>query len=87
MEKERLTAFSDGVIAVIITIMALELKTPHEASLGSLKEAIPVFFSYVLSFICGARFRHQRQDFAAVLHGWNSAGARRYADFRCNLLP
>ena len=51
MEKERLLAFSDGVIAVIITIMVLELKAPHDASLGALREAAPVFASYVLSFI------------------------------------
>ncbi len=51
MEKDRLVAFSDGVIAVIITIMVLELKAPHDASLGALREAAPVFLSYVLSFI------------------------------------
>ncbi len=51
MEKDRLVAFSDGVIAVIITIMVLELKAPHEVSLGALKAAAPVFLSYVLSFI------------------------------------
>jgi len=53
MEKNRLEAFSDGVIAIIITIMVLELKVPehHSAELADLKELIPVFFSYVLSFI------------------------------------
>ena len=51
MEKDRLVAFSDGVIAVIITIMVLELKAPHDVSLGALREAAPVFLSYVLSFI------------------------------------
>jgi uncharacterized membrane protein len=51
MGKNRLEAFSDGVIAIIITIMVLELKVPHEASLGALKPIIPIFFSYVLSFI------------------------------------
>ncbi|MGD9659203.1 MAG: TMEM175 family protein [Methylocystis sp.] len=50
MEKHRLEAFSDGVIAIIITIMALELKPPHEASLAALSQVAPVFFSYVLSF-------------------------------------
>ena len=49
--KGRLEAFSDGVIAIIITIMVLELKVPHEASLEALKPLIPVFISYVLSFI------------------------------------
>ncbi len=51
MGKDRLVAFSDGVIAVIITIMVLELKAPHDTSLGALKETTPVFLSYVLSFI------------------------------------
>ena len=48
--KGRLEAFSDGVIAIIITIMVLELKVPHEESLEALKPLIPVFLSYVLSF-------------------------------------
>lgn len=51
MNKGRLEAFSDGVIAIIITIMVLELKIPHEATLSALRPLIPVFFSYVLSFI------------------------------------
>jgi uncharacterized membrane protein len=50
LEKQRLEAFSDGVIAIIITIMALELKPPHEASFAALAQVAPVFFSYVLSF-------------------------------------
>jgi uncharacterized membrane protein len=51
MTKGRMEAFSDGVFAVIITIMVLELKSPHGTSLAALKPLIPVFFSYVLSFI------------------------------------
>lgn len=51
MSKGRLEAFSDGVIAIIITIMVLELKVPHGADLAVLKPLVPVFFSYVLSFI------------------------------------
>jgi uncharacterized membrane protein len=51
MEKDRLLAFSDGVIAIIITIMVLELKVPHEASLEALVPVIPVFLTYVLSFV------------------------------------
>jgi uncharacterized membrane protein len=51
MGKSRLEAFSDGVIAIIITIMVLELKVPHGASLENLWELAPVFFSYVLSFL------------------------------------
>ncbi len=51
MGKARLEAFSDGVIAIIITIMVLEMKVPHGNSLRSLEPLIPVFISYVLSFV------------------------------------
>jgi uncharacterized membrane protein len=51
MGKGRLEAFSDGVIAILITIMVLELKVPHGADLSALKPLLPVFLSYVLSFI------------------------------------
>jgi uncharacterized membrane protein len=50
MGKSRLEAFSDGVIAIIITIMVLEMKVPHGTDLASLKPILPVFLSYVLSF-------------------------------------
>tara|TARA_R110002096_G_scaffold28336_16_gene85964 strand:+ start:5447 stop:6025 length:579 start_codon:yes stop_codon:yes gene_type:complete len=51
MKKGRLEAFSDGVLAIIITIMVLEMKAPHGADFASLKPLIPVFSSYVLSFL------------------------------------
>ncbi|SDM19893.1 Uncharacterized membrane protein [Catalinimonas alkaloidigena] len=52
MSTGRLEAFSDGVIAIIITIMVLEMKVPHEgADLASLRPLLPVFLSYVLSFV------------------------------------
>ncbi|HEU4477925.1 MAG TPA: TMEM175 family protein [Pyrinomonadaceae bacterium] len=51
MKKGRLEAFSDGVIAILITIMVLELKIPHGADLESLKPILPVFLTYVLSFV------------------------------------
>lgn len=51
MNKSRLEAFSDGVIAVIITILVLDLKVPQGVTLKSLETALPVFFSYVLSFV------------------------------------
>ena len=51
MEKNRLEAFSDGVIAIIITIMVLEMKVPHGSDFASLKPLIPVFLSYLLSFV------------------------------------
>jgi TMEM175 potassium channel family protein len=51
MGTGRLEAFSDGVIAIIITIMVLELKVPHGADLAALRELLPVLASYVLSFV------------------------------------
>jgi uncharacterized membrane protein len=51
MGKGRLEAFSDGVLAVAITIMVLEMKVPHDVSTAALAKLWPVFFSYVLSFI------------------------------------
>ena len=51
MGTTRLEAFSDGVLAIIITIMVLELRAPHEPTLGALVVLLPVFLSYVLSFI------------------------------------
>jgi len=51
MQKGRLEAFSDGVIAVIITIMVLEMKVPHGTDPAALAPLIPVFVSYVLSYV------------------------------------
>jgi uncharacterized membrane protein len=51
MQKNRLEAFSDGVLAIIITIMVLELKVPHGADWETLRPLLPVFLSYVLSFV------------------------------------
>jgi uncharacterized membrane protein len=51
MGKARLEAFSDGVLAIIITIMVLELKVPHGADMAALSPMLPVFLSYVLSFV------------------------------------
>ena len=51
MRTTRLEAFSDGVIAILITIMVLELKVPHGAELTELRPLIPVFLAYILSFI------------------------------------
>ena len=51
MESNRVEAFSDGVLAIIITIMVLELKVPHGVDLEALRPILPVFASYVLSFI------------------------------------
>lgn len=51
MTKTRLEAFSDGVLAIIVTIMVLEIKVPHEATIMALLNLWPVFFSYLMSFV------------------------------------
>jgi uncharacterized membrane protein len=51
MSKGRMEAFSDGVFAIIITIMVLELKAPHGATLATLRALVPTFLSYLLSFV------------------------------------
>jgi uncharacterized membrane protein len=51
MSKSRMEAFSDGVLAIIITIMVLELRVPHGTDLNSLIPVIPIFLSYILSFV------------------------------------
>lgn len=67
MGKSRIEAFSDGVIAIIITIMVLELKVPHGASFNDLIELSPVFISYVLSFIyVGIYWNNHHHLFHAV---------------------
>lgn len=67
MGKGRLEAFSDGVIAILITIMVLELKAPHGADLAALAPLLPVFLSYVLSFVyLGIYWNNHHHLFQAV---------------------
>ncbi|MGB8645163.1 MAG: TMEM175 family protein [Anaerolineae bacterium] len=67
MEKGRLEAFSDGVIAIIITIMVLELKVPQSADLAALRPLIPVFLSYLLSYVfVGIYWNNHHHLFQAV---------------------
>jgi uncharacterized membrane protein len=69
MSKGRMEAFSDGVFAVIITIMVLEMKSPHGTSLEALLPLIPVFFSYILSFIyVGIYWTNHHHLLQAVQH-------------------
>jgi uncharacterized membrane protein len=69
MNKNRLEAFSDGVIAIIITIMVLELRVPHGSDLTALKPLLPVFLSYVLSFVfLGIYWSNHHHMLHAVQH-------------------
>jgi uncharacterized membrane protein len=67
MNKSRLEAFSDGVLAIIITIMVLELKVPAGGNPGALRPLLPVFFSYILSFTyIGIYWNNHHHLFQAV---------------------
>src|SRR4030095_9039221 len=69
MGKNRLEAFSDGVVAIIITIMVLEMRAPHDTDLASLRPLIPVFGSYVLSFVhIGIYWNNHHHLLHAVKH-------------------
>jgi len=69
MTKSRIEAFSDGVLAIIITIMVLELKVPHDPSLAGLTKLWPVFLSYVLSFVyVGIYWNNHHHLFQIVRH-------------------
>lgn len=89
MSKNRLEAFSDGVLAIIITIMVLELKVPHGGSLDTLKPLIPIFLSYVLSFLYVGIYWNNHHH---LLHACNKITAKilwsnLYLLFWLSLLP
>jgi uncharacterized membrane protein len=73
MNKTRLEAFSDGVIAIIITIMVLEIKTPHNTSWMALREQLPVFSSYLLSFIFIGIYWGNHHHLISAVHHVNAA--------------
>ena len=69
MGKNRLEAFSDGVVAILITIMVLEMKVPHGTDFAALQPVVPVFLSYVLSFVyLGIYWNNHHHMFHAVRH-------------------
>ena len=69
MKKDRLEAFSDGVLAIIITIMVLEMKVPHGENLAALGPLLPVFLSYILSFVyVGIYWNNHHHLLHAVQH-------------------
>ncbi len=68
MTKSRLEAFSDGVIAIIITIMVLELKVPHGSDWAALKPILPVFLAYVLSFVILSIYWNNHHHLLQAVH-------------------
>jgi uncharacterized membrane protein len=89
MPKGRLEAFSDGVIAIIITIMVLELKVPHGTDFSALAPLWPVFLSYVLSFIyVGIYWNNHHHMLHAVKHvGGKVLWANLHLLFWLSLIP
>ena len=89
MEKDRLLAFSDGVIAIIITIMVLELKVPHGADWAALSSLTPVFLSYVLSFLYVAIYWNNHHHLMHAATGVNGSilWANMHLLFWLSLIP
>src|SRR6266581_3349305 len=71
MGKGRLEAFSDGVLAILITIMVLELRVPHGADLAALVPLVPVLLSYVLSFVFIGIYWNNHHHMLAATHKVN----------------
>lgn len=89
MGKGRLEAFSDGVLAIIITIMVLELKVPHETTIEALGSLAPVFGSYVLSFVILGTYwnnHHHTLQAAKFING-RTLWANLHLLFWLSLLP
>src|SRR6476646_2767885 len=89
MGKGRIEAFSDGVLAIIITIMVLEMKTPRAAELSALRPLAPVFLSYVLSFLYLGIYWSNHHHLLSVSH--RATGAIMWANlhllFWLSLVP
>ncbi len=89
MSKERLLAFSDGVLAIIITIMVLEIKVPHGGSWQDLAPLFPVFLSYILSFIYVGIYWNNHHQMLHAAHKVNGKilWANNYLLFWLSLFP
>lgn len=89
MRKDRLLAFSDGVFAIIITIMVLELKAPHTADVDEFVKLTPIFGSYVLSFIYVAIYWNNHHHMLEVVSRINGATlwANMFLLFWLSLIP
>ena len=82
MPKSRLEAFSDGVIAILITIMVLDLHTPHGTSWHALRDELPVLLAYVLSFVyLGIYWNNHHHMLQAVTR---VSGAALWANLNCS---
>ena len=89
LNKSRLEAFSDGVIAIIITIMVLELKVPHHPDFAALRELAPVLLSYVLSFIYVGIYWNNHHHMLQAVHKISGAAlwANLHLLFWLSLIP
>ena len=89
MRKDRLLAFSDGVFAIIITIMVLELKAPHAASWDELAKLAPIFISYVLSYLYIAIYWNNHHHMLETVRRINGASlwANMFLLFWLSLVP
>jgi uncharacterized membrane protein len=79
VDKNRLEAFSDGVIAIIITVMVLELKVPHASTMAALKPLLPVFLTYLLSFLYLAIYWNNHHHLLKAAH--KVSGGMMWANF------
>ena len=89
MTSTRLEAFSDGVLAIIITIMVLEIKVPHGTTWASLQPLVPVFYSYVLSFLFIAIYwgNHHHLLHTVKQVSWRMIWANTHLLFWLSLIP
>jgi uncharacterized membrane protein len=89
MSKSRLEAFSDGVIAILITLMILELKVPHTADLAALLPMLPVFLTYILSYVFIAIYwnNHHHMLHAATRINGRILWANQHLLFWLSLVP
>ncbi len=89
MNKGRLEAFSDGVLAIIITIMVLEIKVPHGTDINTLKPLVPVFISYLLSFVYVAIYwnNHHHLMHTVKYINWKVMWANMHLLFWLSLVP
>lgn len=71
MNKDRLTAFTDGVVAIIITIMVLDLKVPHGAALSDLLPVLPTFYNYAVSYLYVAIYWNNHHHLMHTVHRVN----------------